>query len=694
VQLVLWLAEVEEAAVLGVEQLIATERRYEARTEDRMAAEQAYGAGRILYADSPERVRRRLARLAAPAPPVAIAEPSPPPPDLIGLERLIGVSNLIDARFLRLGVAVARTVARIVVKEASGLILEYGTGFLVAPRLLLTNHHVLETRARAAASAAEFGYEQDQTGRVQEGASFGFDPDALFVTDPVLDYTLVAVQSDNPDGATLDRLGWSRLVGEEGKAIKGEFVNIIQHPGGQPKALALRDNQLVDVLEQFLHYQTDTAPGSSGAPVYNDQWEVIALHHSGVPRRDQAGRILTRSGDTWTEGMDETLIDWVANEGARVSRILTHLTAQPLGGAAARLRAELLSASLPPLVDEQAAGATSTSSGPTGMDPAVAADGTLTFTVPLQLSLRLGGPPTAPLPPVGVSPPTPAAPVPVVAGPEIEAALGTLAEAARRPYYDAAADQADQAAYYQGVSAELTPAQRFAALAELVRTTHTNPPGYRPVVELYPWVDLHPDLKLHAIYSGAVLEPARVILEDVRIQAERTARLVGTSPEAVDALEAELRFNCEHVVPQSWFAKAEPMRGDLHHLFACEPRCNSFRGNTPYFDFADFPDLEVIRDQCGRREADRFEPQAGKGPVARATLYFLLRYPDRVQVDELPANRLAVLLDWHEQSPPGDYERHRNAAVFARQGNRNPLIDHPEWAATTDFTKGLTSNRS
>jgi endonuclease I len=52
---------------------------------------------------------------------------------------------------------------------------------------------------------------------------------------------------------------------------------------------------------------------------------------------------------------------------------------------------------------------------------------------------------------------------------------------------------------------------------------------------------------------------------------------------------AELRFNCEHVVPQSWYAKAEPMRGDLHHLFACEPRCNSFRSNIPYFDFADFP---------------------------------------------------------------------------------------------------------
>ena len=52
-----------------------------------------------------------------------------------------------------------------------------------------------------------------------------------------------------------------------------------------------------------------------------------------------------------------------------------------------------------------------------------------------------------------------------------------------------------------------------------------------------------------------------------------------------DLLEASAPYNCEHVVPQSWFSKKEPMRGDLHHLFACESRCNSFRGNHAYFDF-------------------------------------------------------------------------------------------------------------
>ena len=151
------------------------------------------------------------------------------------------------------------------------------------------------------------------------------------------------------------------------------------------------------------------------------------------------------------------------------------------------------------------------------------------------------------------------------------------------------------------------------------------------------------------------------------------------------ALEAALPFNCEHVVPQSWFAGKEPMRGDLHHLFACESGCNSFRGNFPYFDFAE--DEEAQREECGRRETEGFEPAAGKGPASRGTLYFLLRYPGLVgdAERELTAERLELLLAWHEEDPVSLYERHRNAAIAELQGDRNPLIDHPEWAERLDF---------
>jgi endonuclease I len=99
------------------------------------------------------------------------------------------------------------------------------------------------------------------------------------------------------------------------------------------------------------------------------------------------------------------------------------------------------------------------------------------------------------------------------------------------------------------------------------------------------------------------------------------------------------------VVPQSWFNKNEPTRGDLHHLFACEARCNGFRGNTPYAEFADFPEVleRAIRADCGRSERNGFESVFGKGAAARVVFYFLVRYPEAISVTELPQDRLSVL---------------------------------------------------
>jgi V8-like Glu-specific endopeptidase len=70
-------------------------------------------------------------------------------------------------------------------------------------------------------------------------------------------------------------------------------------------------------------------PGSSGSPVFNDQWELVALHHSGVPRRNAAGRVLAVNGRIWKEEMGEDRIDWVANEGIRVSSIVRRVQERP-----------------------------------------------------------------------------------------------------------------------------------------------------------------------------------------------------------------------------------------------------------------------------------------------------------------------------------------------------------------------------
>ncbi|MBD2347189.1 endonuclease [Anabaena subtropica] len=81
----------------------------------------------------------------------------------------------------------------------------------------------------------------------------------------------------------------------------------------------------------------------------------------------------------------------------------------------------------------------------------------------------------------------------------------------------------------------------------------------------------------------------------------------------------------------------------------------------------------------------------GKGEVARATLYFLLRYPEQIdnRSNEYEAQRLDTLLKWHQDYPVNEHEKHRNMAIYKKQGNRNPLIDFPEWADKIEFRLGL-----
>ena len=180
----------------------------------------------------------------------------------------------------------------------------------------------------------------------------------------------------------------------------------------------------------------------------------------------------------------------------------------------------------------------------------------------------------------------------------LDGGLASLAANRDRPYYDAAADADAAAQYYSGVDETATGAELMRALQTLVTRTHSHTPRYKPADMVYPWVDLHPDRQLRSIYSGKTFDPEDVIRDDARIEAERTCRLrdfvareTAIGPDAftdeLDELDALMPYNCEHVVPQSSFAKKEPMRGDLHHLFTCESRCNSFRSNTPYFDFDD-----------------------------------------------------------------------------------------------------------
>ena len=79
-----------------------------------------------------------------------------------------------------------------------------------------------------------------------------------------------------------------------------------------------------------------------------------------------------------------------------------------------------------------------------------------------------------------------------------------------------AADAAARAAYYAPLG-EGPPT--FEALSKLISSTHRQKPRYQPSLHVYPWVDLHPDLKLRSLYSGKTFDPETLIREDLRIEA-------------------------------------------------------------------------------------------------------------------------------------------------------------------------------
>lgn len=687
--------------MFATQQVIDTERRFEDREAGRQAIRERLETGGVTAVNEPERVQRRKRRLgrAIVTPTVLAAEvtagEAAPALSDFALERIIGPAiELVNVNYLSLALQAARSVGRIRVLTPDGRTRGYGTGFLVSPSLMLTNNHVLASSTEAASSEVDFDYEVDLTGSLQPWRAVRLTPDRFFLTDVALDFTLVAI-----DAATAGPgpQAWSGLIEEQGKALVGEVLNIIQHPNGAPKQIALRGNRLVDILPDFLHYETDTLPGSSGSPVFNDQWEVVALHHSGVPRRDESGRILTREGTLWIQAMGDAAIDWIANEGVRVSRIVSHVKAATLTGEQAQLRNELLAAAAAVPPAQEAAGAARATNDAFGASFVASTRGpaaaTGRYAVPLIIDVTLGTPQAATQPQRGPSSPaTSVASAGAVDSRDRAAAL--VAAAAGRPYYEEAADSAARDAYYAGLSVGADPIANYRALGGLLIATHARPQPYRPPETLYPWVDLRANGKLRSIYSDLEFDPETIIAEDLAVERaearwqESVAELATGGLEA-SLLEAAWPYNCEHVVPQSWFGKRDPMKGDLHHLFTCEWACNSFRGNTPYFDFTDF--LEVDRELCGRRVEKKFEPTAGKGAVARATLYFLLRYPGEIDPveQEIAPDRIATLLAWHGAFVVDDYERHRNAAIAEVQGNRNPLVDHPEWAATIDFGQGL-----
>jgi Trypsin-like peptidase domain/Effector-associated domain 1 len=198
-----------------------------------------------------------------------------------------------------------------------------GTGFLVAPNLVLTNYHVLEpvilgeqgkvtppggalpAGLSAKASGVSFVFDYKETpsgGLLNNGRSSTLTPGAL--SDWLIDhspYSPLDLQSSPASETSDQELDYAlvRLAdapGEDsvGSAVRGYIpvpqtievqsdsaLFIIQHPRGRPLKLAF--HVVKDILSTRITYGTNTLEGSSGSPCFNYRWDLVAIHHSGDP---------------------------------------------------------------------------------------------------------------------------------------------------------------------------------------------------------------------------------------------------------------------------------------------------------------------------------------------------------------------------------------------------------------------------
>lgn len=274
--------------------------------------------------------------------------------DVSAYERAVGTNDLLGLSYFWAGLRAARSVARISIAALPGDRGGDATGFMIAPNILLTNHHVFKTAEGTGRARAQFAYEADATGNERLTTWFSFKPGGFYFASEALDYYMIELDpatQKGPDG--LASFGWLRLNKELGKTDYGQFLSIIQHPGGQPKQIAIRENQLLpfEDAELFLTYRSDTFRGSSGSPVFNDYWDVVALHHSGKPAKDAQGHYIGHDDQPIVDRTpQEHEIKWLANEGARTSFVVNDFLARAPAGAARSVIERAMSGQLLPRV--------------------------------------------------------------------------------------------------------------------------------------------------------------------------------------------------------------------------------------------------------------------------------------------------------------------------------------------------------
>jgi hypothetical protein len=222
--------------------------------------------------------------------------------------------RVVETGFIDFGLFVAgamdaqRRVCKINNGDGDGI----GTGFLVGPDVILTNHHVVEgldpsrmvvqfdhkkivdTQGRTTRQEGRFVNVKDLLAFSEKSDRDGF-PDRGDPDETTLDYALLELAepvgsqphnleavSRDPKFAPTER-GWIQMPGESVLYDPGKPVSIVQHPSGDVLKLAFEPQGMLGLNgnKTRVRYKVNTKHGSSGSPVFNHKWELIGLHHYG-----------------------------------------------------------------------------------------------------------------------------------------------------------------------------------------------------------------------------------------------------------------------------------------------------------------------------------------------------------------------------------------------------------------------------
>jgi V8-like Glu-specific endopeptidase len=188
--------------------------------------------------------------------------------------------DFLDVGFLKRGIERAAGLCRIELKDG-----RKGTGFLIAPDLLLTNYHVFkllpadELQNNIAQATFRFGALTAAGGDEAKGNVVSVAANVPLSSSPVeeLDYVLLRL-----DPAVKAIEGIRALPFELAKPALHSGLNILQHPGGKALMIALSANGVTGVYDGsgLFQYVTNAAGGSSGSPCFDDNWNVVGIHHA------------------------------------------------------------------------------------------------------------------------------------------------------------------------------------------------------------------------------------------------------------------------------------------------------------------------------------------------------------------------------------------------------------------------------